>query len=64
MGPFEQRGCANRKAAPRCSNPTAAARACDISNERKLRLVYRVLTKAAFAAERAIPPEVIPAAGR
>jgi hypothetical protein len=24
MGSFEQRGCANRKAAPRCSNPKGA----------------------------------------
>ena len=46
MGPFEQRGCAIRQAAPRCSNPTAAERVSDISNERKQRLVYRVLTNA------------------
>ena len=45
MGPFEQRGCAIRQAAPRCSNPEIAGAASDISNERKLRLVYRVLTK-------------------
>ena len=45
MGPFEQRGCAIRQAAPRCSNPQIADVASDISNEGKLRLVYRVLTE-------------------
>ena len=51
MGPFEQRGCAIRQAAPRCSNPEIAGAASDISNERKLRLVYRVLTLAAGQVE-------------
>jgi len=45
MGSFEQRGCADRKAAPRCSNPEirGAARS-DISTLRALRHFCLALT--------------------
>ncbi len=44
-GSFAPRGYADRKAAPRGANPSDSGSRSDISNERKLRLVYRVPTK-------------------
>jgi len=42
VGSFEQRGCANPTSCAALLEPPTAEHACDISNERKQRLVYRV----------------------